>query len=94
MVKHWFIPLLLGARDAYDVYDWHVLGEGTSYSIDGTEFTDTKCGENGTNTSMLYGTAAAMLDAGVAISSVSCVQFITVANPFNLSVVFDEIQKS
>jgi hypothetical protein len=60
MVKHWFILLLLGARDAYDVYDWHVFREGydksgdgdqlnstkkshtTSYSIDGTEFTDTK----------------------------------------------------
>jgi hypothetical protein len=93
MVEHWFILLLLGARDAYDVYDWHVFREGTSYSIDGTEFTDTKGGENGTNASMLDGTTASMFDAGVAISSVSCVQFITVSNPVNLRVVFDEIQK-
>jgi hypothetical protein len=94
MVKHWFILMVLGARDTYDMYDWHVLREGTSYSIDRTEFTDAKGGENGTNASVLDGTAAAMLNAGVAISSISSVQFITVANPENLRVVFDEIQKS
>ena len=56
---------------------------------------------------MLGGTSAAMHDAGITISGVSCIQFITrqrsapygvqhsgyvpVANPVNLRVVFDEI---
>ena len=65
MVKQWLSLLLLGAQNAYDVYDWHMLSEGydksgdgdqldstkklhtTSYSIDNTEFTDTKAEKEG-----------------------------------------------
>jgi hypothetical protein len=86
--------MLLGAWDAYYVHDWYVLRKGTSYSIDGTEFTNTKGGENSTDASTLNGAAASVHDTGVAISSVRCVQLVTVADPVDIGVVFDEIQKS
>ena len=42
MVKHWFSLLLLGARHAYDVYDWHVLREGYDESVDRDQLNSTK----------------------------------------------------
>ena len=41
MVKHWFILLLLGAWDTYNVYDWHMLREGYDELGDG-ELNSTK----------------------------------------------------
>jgi len=46
-----------------------MLGEGASYSIDRAEFANPKGGENGTYT--------AMLDAGITVCSISCIQFVT-----------------
>jgi len=42
MVKHWFILLLLGAWDAYYVYDRHVLREGYEESGDGERLNNRK----------------------------------------------------
>jgi len=51
------------------MHDRHVLGEGAGYPIDCAEFPDAKGGDNGTYTTML--------DTGIAVSSISRVEFIT-----------------
>jgi hypothetical protein len=83
MVKQRLVLLLLSIWDTYYMHDRYVLGEGASYPIDGAEFPDAKGGENGTYT--------AMLDTGIAVSSISRVQFITVSNPIDLWVVLNKI---
>jgi hypothetical protein len=85
MVKQRLVLLLLSIWDAYYMHDRYVFGEGASYPIYCAEFPDAKGGENGTYTTML--------DTGIAVCSISRVQFIAVANPIDLRVVLDKIQK-
>lgn len=72
MVEESTILLRDGGWVANNVYNWHVLRVSTSNCIDGRELSHTECRYESRNA--FY--------SGVAISGISSIQLIAVADPF------------